>query len=76
MVVETKQLRQGELLRTDGLRIERLCKHGVGHPVRYTRELTEQEKEWVGVHGCCSEGCCCQPEWHREDLQSKSDEEC
>ena len=36
--------------REDGLRVERMCKHGVGHPVGTTRPITERE-QWVWVHG-------------------------
>ena len=56
MTKDKIKLGLNELVREDGLRIERLCKHGVGHPVRFTRELTQQEKKWAGVHGC--DGCC------------------
>lgn len=39
--------------RGDG-RVERLCKHGIGHPVKH---LTENwDDGWMGVHGC--DGCC------------------
>lgn len=40
-----------QLIREDG-RVEKLCKHGVGHPVGHLKAW----KEWMGVHGCC--GCC------------------
>ena len=50
------KLAPDELVREDGLRIERVCEHGVGHPVRMTRPLRVNEKKWVWVHGC--DGCC------------------
>ena len=39
------------LIREDG-RVERVCEHGVGHPIGHVEEW----KEWMGVHGC--DGCC------------------
>ena len=57
------QLGKDELIRADGLRIERTCKHGIGHPVRMTRTLRGDEAKWVWVHGC--DGCCA--EWKDPD---------
>ena len=46
-------------LRESGL-IERLCKHGVGHPdpdsASYMEEMMGHEPGTWGVHGC--DGCC------------------
>lgn len=39
-------------LRGDG-RVEKVCQHGVGHPVGHT---SRWDATWMGVHGCC--GCC------------------
>ena len=39
------------LVREDG-RIERVCAHGVGHPIGHRRRWDD----WMGVHGC--DGCC------------------
>lgn len=39
--------------REDGRRVEIICPHGVGHPVR---SLSFKWDEWMGVHGC--DGCC------------------
>ncbi len=39
------------ILREDG-RVERICKHGCGHPVG----ATVPWRDWMGVHGC--DGCC------------------
>lgn len=41
------------LTRGDG-RVEIICPHGVGHPVK---SLTRNwDDSWMGVHGC--DGCC------------------
>ena len=37
--------------RADG-RIERVCKHGVGHPIGHISKW----ETWMFVHGC--DGCC------------------
>ena len=53
---ERQQLaqKQGYNIREDG-RVERICEHGVGHPVGHVN--TERESEdWMWVHGC--DGCC------------------
>lgn len=42
--------------RMDG-RIEKLCVHGVGHPVDAPKSLKLLGESWK-VHGCCHEGCC------------------
>lgn len=47
--------------REDGLRVEKICRHGVGHPIGTTRPATEQEHKWIWVHGC--DGCCLHPEF-------------
>ena len=39
--------------REDGCRVEIMCPHGVGHPVK---ALSRDWKDWMGVHGC--DGCC------------------
>jgi hypothetical protein len=41
----------GDLVREDG-RVEKLCDHGVGHPIGHVTAW----KDWMGVHGC--DGCC------------------
>ena len=44
------------IMREDGKRVEIICPHGVGHPVK---ELsTDWNGSWMGMHGCC--GCCYQ----------------
>lgn len=43
-----------DLVREDG-RLERLCKHGVGHTVGHARGYLE---EGESIHGCCCNGCC------------------
>lgn len=43
------------VVRADGLRVERICQHGVGHPIGTTRPVHDRES-WVWVHGC--DGCC------------------
>jgi hypothetical protein len=40
-----------EHVRADG-RVERVCAHGVGHPVGHVKAW----QTWMGVHGC--DGCC------------------
>ena len=42
-------------LREDG-RMEIICPHGVGHPVKSLSR--NWDEAWMGVHGCCSDGCC------------------
>lgn len=39
------------IIREDG-RVERICDHGVGHPIGHVQVW----QGWMGVHGC--EGCC------------------
>lgn len=41
-----------DLCREDG-RLERLCTHGIGHPVGHLRGYFVG---WEGIHGC--DGCC------------------
>lgn len=45
--------------REDG-RIEKNCKHGVGHPVGHATKW----EDWMGVHGC--DGCCSRVEFYWE----------
>ena len=45
-------LTKRELIREDRRRIERICEHGVGHPIG----ATDKWEDWMGVHGC--DGCC------------------
>lgn len=49
---------RGFVNRGDG-RIEKLCEHGVGHPVEWVGK--GPEPEWAGIHGCC--GCCSKEGW-------------
>lgn len=50
------------IIREDG-RIERLCKHGVGHPIGVHYG---EWKQWMSIHGC--DGCCKDYErlWEKE----------
>ena len=48
----SRKLTQTELVREDGKRIERLCSHGVGHPIGSVGKW----EPWMGTHGC--DGCC------------------
>lgn len=41
------------LLIRETLLVEKLCRHGVGHPVGH---LKTWDDKWMGVHGC--DGCC------------------
>lgn len=62
------------LLREDGVRVEILCRHGVGHPSQALSNPARW-KEWMGVHGC--DGCCSLAAFHLAELahiQSRSDE--
>jgi hypothetical protein len=43
-----------DLVREDG-RLERLCKHGIGHTVGHLRP-EELKSRYTWVHGC--DGCC------------------
>jgi hypothetical protein len=45
------ELREDNLVRMDR-RVERVCQHGVGHPVGHIHEW----KDWMEIHGC--DGCC------------------
>ena len=56
-----------ELVREDG-RIERLCKHGVGHPLGHLKET----KEWMGVHGC--DDCCSKAEFWLQPKEENHEE--
>lgn len=40
-------------IREDGCRMEIICPHGVGHPVKL---MSKNWSNWMGVHGC--DGCC------------------
>ena len=46
--------------RDDRALMERICKHGVGHPdpddLAYKISIRGEVAEWEGVHGC--DGCC------------------
>ena len=43
--------------RSDKRQMERLCKHGTGHPDPDDMVFhREQGRDWMSVHGCC--GCC------------------
>ena len=44
------------ILREDN-RVEKVCKHGVGHPVGHLNEW----ETWIAAHGC--DGCCCRAEF-------------
>lgn len=42
------------IMREDGRRMEIICPHGVGHPVKSLS--VNWDDSWMGVHGC--DGCC------------------
>lgn len=42
------------IMREDGRRMEIICPHGVGHPVKSLSK--DWDDTWMGVHGC--DGCC------------------
>lgn len=43
-----------DIVREDG-RLERVCKHGIGHTVGHVR-AKELAEDWIWIHGC--DGCC------------------
>ena len=56
--ITNKQLREQwpAIMREDGRRMEIICPHGVGHPVKSLSR--DWDDSWMGVHGC--DGCCMQ----------------
>ena len=42
------------IMREDGCRVEIICPHGVGHPVKSLSR--NWDDGWMGEHGC--DGCC------------------
>ena len=69
-VLQSKRIRKvgqmhekvkADLVREDG-RLERLCEHGIGHPVGHVRGWM---KKWETVHGC--DGCCF--EWATQEVR-------
>lgn len=42
------------IMREDGRRMEIICPHGIGHPVKSLSR--NWDDSWMGVHGC--DGCC------------------
>ena len=52
-----------DLVREDG-RLERLCKHGIGHTVGHLN-VKEWNTEYVEIHGC--DGCCANYERMRKN---------
>ncbi len=57
---DRKHLIWPTLLREDGIRIEILCPHGIGHPSKLLTNPDEW-KPWMHAHGC--DGCCGQPQF-------------
>jgi 3-dehydroquinate synthetase len=52
---------KADVVREDG-RLERTCKHGIGHTVGHAKGLAYMEKyDWI--HGC--DGCC--SKWDDEE---------
>jgi len=49
-----RKLFKYDLIREDG-RLERLCKHGVGHTVGH-RNAKMLKEPYIWIHGC--DGCC------------------
>ena len=48
------------IMREDGRRMEVVCPHGVGHPVKSLSY--NWDDSWMSVHGC--DGCCSLAEFH------------
>jgi hypothetical protein len=44
-----------DLVREDG-RLERICKHGIGHTVGHLDPKMRLAEDWIWIHGC--DGCC------------------
>lgn len=53
------------ILREDGCRVEVICPHGVGHPVKSLSR--NWDDSWMCVHGC--DGCCDKAEFHLSVLE-------
>lgn len=51
-IVADRDLDKNEIIREDGVRVEKICKHGVGHPVGAIGKW----ENWMDIHGC--DGCC------------------
>lgn len=43
------------VMREDGVRVEIICPHGVGHPSKQLSSIKWND-EWMHIHGC--DGCC------------------
>ena len=56
MTTKYAQLRKDwpAVMREDGCRMEIICPHGCGHPVKSLSR--NWDDTWMGVHGC--DGCC------------------
>lgn len=52
---------KADLVREDG-RLERLCKHGIGHTVGHINQESWENDKYVELHGC--DGCC--HNWRRQ----------
>jgi len=61
----TKRPKWPAIMREDGCRVEIICPHGVGHPVKALSK--NWDDSWMGVHGCCGK-CCTSAEFHLEVL--------
>jgi hypothetical protein len=55
-------LRKTDLVREDG-RIEKVCEHGVGHPIGHLHKW----ESWMGVHGC--DGCCSKAQFWLDEVK-------
>mgnify|MGYP001580031905 CR=1 FL=1 len=52
------------IMREDGRRMEIICPHGVGHPVKSLSR--NWDDSWMGVHSC--DGCCYKAEFALSEL--------
>ena len=58
--LKVKMIRlKADTIREDG-RLERMCEHGVGHPVGHVyNEMTYKlGGQYMWLHGCCGARCC------------------
>lgn len=63
-LAERNNWRWPAILREDGRRVEIICPHGCGHPVKSLSK--NWDDSWMGIHGCC--GCCSLAAFHLAEI--------